>query len=100
MPGADYRIAWRSKALEDLRSIVRYIAQDSPARARTFGKKLREKVRPLAQHPLLGHEGRPGLPADVRELVLHANYIAFYRVIDTSRTVEILRVKHVAQQTP
>ena len=34
------------------------------------------------------------------QLVLHANYIAFYRVIDTSRTVEILRVKHVAQQTP
>ena len=44
MPGADYRIAWRPKALEDLRSIVRYIAQDSPARARTFGKKLRESA--------------------------------------------------------
>ena len=57
MPGADYRIAWRPKALEDLRSIVRYIAQDSPTRARTFGKKLREKVQPLAQHPRLGHEG-------------------------------------------
>lgn len=84
MPGADYRIAWRPKALEDLRSIVRYIAQDSPTRARAFGKKLREKVQPLAQHPLLGHEGRPGLPAGVRELVLHANYIAFYRVIDSS----------------
>jgi toxin ParE1/3/4 len=77
MSGADYRIAWRPKASEDLRSIVRYIAQDSPTRARIFGKKLREKVQPLA-----------------------ANYIAFYRVIDTSRTVEILRVKHVAQQTP
>ncbi len=100
MPGADYRISWRPKALEDLRSIVRYIAQDSPARARTFGKKLREKVQPLAQHPLLGHEGRPGLPADVRELVLHQNYIAFYRVLDASRIIEILRVKHVAQQTP
>lgn len=100
MSGAEYRIAWRPKATEELRSIVGYIAQDSPARARTFGKKLREKVQPLAQHPLLGHEGRPGLPADVRELVLHPNYIAFYRVIESSRTVEILRVKHVAQQTP
>lgn len=100
MSGADYRIAWRPKASEDLRNIVRYIAQDSPTRARTFGKKLREKVQPLAQHPLLGHEGRPGLPAEVRELVLHPNYIAFYRVLEASRTVEILRVKHVAQQTP
>ena len=100
MSGADFRIAWRPKASEDLRSIVRYIAQDSLARARTFGKKLREKVQPLAQHPLLGHEGRPGLPPDVRELVLHPNYIAFYLVLEASRTVEILRVKHVAQQTP
>ena len=100
MSGFDYRIAWRSKASEDLRSIVRYIAQDSPTRARNFGKKLREKVQPLAEHPLLGHAGRPGLPPGVREFVLHPNYIAFYRVLEASRTVEILRVKHVAQQTP
>ena len=100
MTGTGYRIAWRPKASEDLRNIVRYIAQDNPNRARTFGKALRDKVQPLAQHPLLGHEGRPGLPAGVREMVLHPNYIAFYRVIEAARTVEILRIKHVAQQTP
>lgn len=100
MSGGDFSIVWRPKALEDLRSIVRYIAQDSPARARTFGKRLRDKVQPLAQHPLLGREGRPGLPAGVRELVLDPHYIAFYRVIEGSRTIEILRVKHTSQQTP
>lgn len=100
MSEADYRIAWRSKASEDLRSIVRCIALNSPTRARTSVNKLLEKVQPLTQHPPLGHEGRPGLPADVRELVLHPNSIAFYRVLDSYRTVEILRVKHVAQQTP
>jgi toxin ParE1/3/4 len=63
MSGADYRIAWRPKASEDLSSIVRYIAQDSPTRARTFGKRPREKVQPLAQHTMLGHEGRPGVGA-------------------------------------
>ena len=68
MSGADYRIAWRLKASEDLRSIVRYIAQVSPARARAFGKMLREKVQPLAQHPLLGHVGRPGLPVSYTHL--------------------------------
>ncbi len=100
MSGRDFSIAWRPKALEDLCSIVRYIAQDSPTRARTFGKRLRDKVQPQAQHPLLGHEGRPGLPAGVRELVLHPHYIAFYRVLEASCTVEILRVKHTSQQTP
>lgn len=98
--GEGYRISWRPKAVDDLRSIVRYIAQDSPARARAFGERLRAKVEPLTRLPLLGHEARAGLPAGVRELVLHPNYIAFYRVIDATHTVEILRVKHVAQKTP
>nr|WP_237392621.1 type II toxin-antitoxin system RelE/ParE family toxin [Steroidobacter denitrificans] len=55
---------------------------------------------PLAQPPKMGRAGRPGLPAFVRELVAHRNYILFYRVLDETRTVEILRVKHAAQQTP
>jgi len=95
-----YRIEWRPKAREDLRGIVRYIGQDNPARARSFGKELRDKTRPLAQHPELGRKGRPGLPEWLRELVVHPNYIVFYRVLDESRTIEILRVKHTAQQTP
>jgi toxin ParE1/3/4 len=100
MTGAGYRITWRPKASEDLRSIVRYIAQDNPTRARTFGKALREKILPLASQPMLGHKGRSGLPEGVREMVLHPNYIAFYRVLDEARTIEILRIKHAAQQAP
>ena len=88
-----YRIEWRPKAREDLRAIVRYIAKDNPLRARTFGLELRNKTLPLADHPSLG---RPG----VRELVVHRNYIVFYRALDAARTVEILRLKHAAQQTP
>ena len=53
-----------------------------------------------AEDALRSHMAWADIAAGVRELVLHANYIAFYRVIDSSRTVEILRVKHVAQQTP
>jgi toxin ParE1/3/4 len=49
---------------------------------------------------LTGRTGRPGLSAFLRELVAHRNYIVFYRVLDEARTVEILRVKHAAQQTP
>lgn len=95
-----YRIEWRPKAREDLRGIVRYIGKDSPIRAKTFGKELRDKTKPLAEFPNMGRAGRPGLPDWLRELVAHKNYIIFYRVLDESRTVEILRVKHTAQQTP
>lgn len=87
-------------AREDLRAIVDYIGKDNPTRAKRFGQELRDKTKPLAQHPELGRKVRPGLPDWLRELVVHPNYIVFYRVLAEARTVEILRVKHAAQQTP
>lgn len=95
-----YRIEWRPMAREDLRVIVRYIGKDNPTRAKSFGQELRDNTKPLAQHPELGRQGRPGLPEWLRELVVHSNYIVFYRVLAEARTVEILRVKHTAQQVP
>jgi toxin ParE1/3/4 len=95
-----FKIGWRPEAIEDLRAIVRYIAGESAIQARSFGKKLRDATIPLAQYPRLGRTGRPGLPEAVHELVVHANYIVFYRVRDADRMVEILRVKHAARQMP
>lgn len=95
-----YRVIWRPMASEDLRAIVRYIGKDNATRAKTVGQELRGKTKSLARHPELGRTGRPGLPGYVRELVLHENYIAFYRVLAEAGAVEILRVKHAAQQVP
>lgn len=95
-----YRIEWRPMAHDDLSAIVRYIGKDSPVRARSFGQELQNRTTSLAAHPELGRQGRPGLPEWLRELVVHPNYIVFYRIIAETRTVEILRVKHVAQQLP
>lgn len=99
-PGAHYRIEWRPMAREDLRAIMHYIGRDNPARARSFGRALRDKTKPLEDHPELGHTGRPGLPEGVRELIVHPRYIIFYRVRADAGIVEILRVKHAAQQMP
>jgi addiction module RelE/StbE family toxin len=95
-----FSIEWRPMALEDLRGIIRYIGKDSPTRAKTFGQALRNKTKLLAQYPELGRKGRPGLPEWLRELVVHEHYIVFYRVLNQTHTIEILRVKHAAQQTP
>lgn len=84
-------------AREDLRGIVRYIGKDNPIRAKRFGKDLRDKTKPLAQHP---ERGRPGRLPGIRELVAHSNYIVFYRVLAEGHIVQILRVKHAAQQMP
>lgn len=97
---AAYRIEWRPMAREDLRAIVQHIGKDNPTRAKSFGKALRDKTKLLAQHPDLGRPRRPGLPDYLRELVVHPNYIIFYRVLAEARTVQILRVKHATQQVP
>ncbi|MXS77957.1 type II toxin-antitoxin system RelE/ParE family toxin [Nitrosomonas sp. JL21] len=95
-----YRVEWRQKAREDLSAIVRYIGKENPPKAQSFGQELRDKTLSLTHHPELGRTGRPGLPDYMRELVVHRNYIVLYRVLDESRTVEVLRVKHTAQQMP
>lgn len=92
-----YRVEWRPLAHNDLRGIIQYIASGNKQRAETFNKALRGKVARLAQFPELGRAGRI---SGTRELVVHPNYIVFYRVLDDTRMVQILRVKHAAQQWP
>ncbi|MBB2164606.1 type II toxin-antitoxin system RelE/ParE family toxin [Gluconacetobacter sp. 1b LMG 1731] len=95
-----FRIVWRPMAEVDLDTIIDSISRDNPTGAETFGQELRGKTLPLAQQPKMGRTGRPDLPAFVHELVAHRNYIVFYRVLDGAATVEVLRVKHAAQQMP
>lgn len=92
-----YRIGWRPRARQDLRGIIQFIAKDNRARSKAFGKLLQVKVARLALFPNLG---RPGRIENTRELIVHPNYIVFYRVLEDARVVQILRVKHAARQWP
>ena len=95
-------VRWRPQALEDLLNIRRFIAQDNPARAASFVEELRDQAQRLALHPEMGRPAGPGLPAGMRMLVLHRNYLAYYRVIATEgqeQQVEVLRVKHARMQS-
>ena len=61
-------------------------------RATSFVLELQAAVTKLQAHPGMGRAGRvPG----TRELVLHKNYIAIYRV--RGDDVEILRLHHAAR---
>jgi len=85
-------IKWTKTALRSADEIASYIAKDNPTRASSFVIELQDAVTKLQLHPGMGRAGRvPG----TRELVLHKNYIAIYRVrVDD---VEILRLHHVAR---
>jgi addiction module RelE/StbE family toxin len=86
-------LKWTRTALGSVDEIAGYIAADNPARAASFVKELRAAVAKLQEHPGMGRAGRvPG----TRELVLHKNYIATYRV--RGDDVEILRLHHVARR--
>jgi addiction module RelE/StbE family toxin len=84
-------IRWTRKALGRLEEIAGYIAKDNPNRAQTFMCELRDKLDILKEHQL----GSAGRVFGTKELVLHKNYIAVYRVKDDQ--VQILTILHAAQ---
>ena len=85
-------LKWTQTALRSVDEIAGFIAKDNPPRATSFVLELKEAVTKLQVHPGMGRAGRvPG----TRELVLHKNYLAIYRV--RGDDVEILRLHHVAR---
>ena len=85
-------IKWTWAALASVDEIAGFIAKDNQARATSFVLELQAAVAKLQAHPGMGRAGRvPG----TRELVLHKNYIAIYRV--RGDNVEILRLNHAAR---
>ena len=85
-------IRWTKTALASVDEIAGFIAIDNPTRATSFVLELQTAVTKLRVHPGMGRAGRvPG----TRELVLHKNYIAIYRV--RGDNVEILRLHHAAR---
>jgi toxin ParE1/3/4 len=84
-------IRWTNRALGRLDEIAAYIAKDNPTRATSFVTELRNKVDILKSHQL----GKAGRVFGTKELVLHPNYLAVYRVKDDE--VQIFTILHTAQ---
>lgn len=86
------KLRWTRRALGRLDEIAAYIAKDNPPRAQSFVRELRQKLEILkTQQP-----GTPGRVYGTKELVLHPNYIAVYRV--KGDEVQIITVLHAAQR--
>ncbi len=86
-------LVWTRTALKSVDEIASYIARDNPVRAASFIAELHASTERLVSFPGMGQAGRvPG----TRELVLHKNYVAIYRVVRTD--VQVLRIHHVAQR--
>ncbi len=86
------KVSWSQLALADMRRISVYLSADKRAAAKRLIQGFKKTSDHLALHPYRGRRSEAG---DVRELVLHPNYLLSYRV--SSQSVEILQVWHVAQ---
>ncbi|RKP49358.1 type II toxin-antitoxin system RelE/ParE family toxin [Trinickia fusca] len=89
------RLEWRPLAEADLFEIVEYIGEDNPDAALELLQKIHSKAEALRSRPTLYRVGRV---RGTREMVVHRNYVVFYRANDEA--VTILRVKHARQQWP
>lgn len=88
----DYRVIISKPALVDLESIARFITQSAhggPTTALKIGEELIAQSESLARLPYRGAtiRRRPSL----RKLS-HRYYLIFYRVIEATRLVEIIRI--------
>jgi toxin ParE1/3/4 len=92
------RVEWLESAVVDLEMIVDRIASDKPGAARQFRDDVHEKVASLAAFPLAGRESHRIRDVPLRELVVHKNYLLFYRH-DVVR-VQVVAVVHVHRNWP
>lgn len=87
------RLAYLPAALEDLRAIATYIAEDDPDRALSFIAELQDKAAQAAERPE-SFPARDDLAAGLRATRLGRYLIFFLNLPDE---VQIVRVLHSAR---
>ncbi|MDR2188496.1 MAG: type II toxin-antitoxin system RelE/ParE family toxin [Azonexus sp.] len=89
-------VFWTEAADEDLAAITDYIAERNPAAALKLWQVLKASTVNLSGHPYLFQESErmPGY----REIVVHPNYLVFYRVL--ADRVQIEMVAHARRMYP
>lgn len=98
MGDATWTIIFSPESLQDLESIVLFIARQNPTRAITFGDELVDRTDDLEDFP---YSGRivPELGIEAIRELLHGSYRIIYRIRAVERSVDILRFWHGSQKT-
>lgn len=78
-----YKVNWSPEAIEDLQSIVDYIAKDSRIYAQSVVAKIFDVSRSLASHPLIGRVVPEIGLAEIRERFVYS-YRLIYQIEDNS----------------
>ncbi|MBN3892854.1 MAG: type II toxin-antitoxin system RelE/ParE family toxin [Nostoc sp. JL31] len=95
----DYQVILSPKAVGDLETLIRYIAQDNPEAARKLGKRLLVKTKELSQFPFKGQKVSEFDEPNIRQLILKP-YRIIYRVEEDKKQVSIARFWHASRFSP
>ena len=87
------------QALDDLREIVSFIAQQNPARAKSFGNELIDQALTLAELAERGRAVPEISESSVREIV-HRPYRIIYEIFPEQNAVYVLRFWHGVRGEP
>jgi addiction module RelE/StbE family toxin len=88
------RLRWTPAACADLETISKYLEEHHPHYREPTMRKLYDAIRGLKQWP---ERGSSGAEEGTREILFPPMpYVAVYRIKD--RTIEVLRIRHSAQQ--
>lgn len=89
-------VVWLDEALEDLKLIGEYIAQENANAAYNVLIKIKATADNLSRHPEIGRSGRV---FGTREIVISdLPYILAYEITD--RDIRILAVMHTSRKWP
>ena len=89
------RLVYDDQALADLEDIFNWIAQDSPATAKTVVDRLFSSTELLISFPFMGHTGRD--PETFEWVVPRLPYIVVYEVDRAQERVIVTAVLHGAR---
>ncbi len=90
------KLEWTRLALQDLRHLHEYIADDNPSAASRMVTRMQEATERLKNHPQMG---RPGRVQGTRELVIAGSpYVVVYILGDTE--IQIVAIIHSAMRWP
>ncbi len=90
------KLKWTRLALQDLRHLHEYIADDNPSAASRMVTRMQEATERLKNHPQMG---RPGRVQGTRELVIAGSpYVVVYILGDTE--IQIVAIIHSAMRWP
>lgn len=95
-PDESVKLRWTLPAVEQLREIFDYIADDNPAAAEQMVERIRLSIRQSTRMPYAGRIGRVGGPREA--IVPGTAYIVAYRILEDA--IHVLAILHGAQQWP